>query len=98
MHLPFAAGASPPPADPRAYRALRALDLPADASLVAGFVHERLSMERLEEVLEIIEKARTEAVDVACACGLGRRDTGTAEELMRRCRQLTDGGEPSNRL
>ena len=98
MHLPFAAGASPPPADPRAYGALRDLDLPADASLVAGFVHEQPSMDRLEEVLQIIEKARAGAVDVACACGLGRRETGTAEELMRRCRQLTDGGEPSNRL
>ena len=65
---------------------------------MAGFVHEQPSVESLDEVLQIIEKARAGAVDVACACGLGRRDTGTAEKLMRRCRQLTDGGEPSNRL
>ena len=63
----------------------------ARESLVAGFVHEQLSMERLEEVLQIMEKARAGAVDVACACGLGRRDTGTAEKLMRRYRRLTDG-------
>ena len=94
VHLPFAAGASPPPAEPRAYRALQNLDLPANARLVAGFVHEQLPVERLEELLRIIEKARSDEVDIACACGLGRRSTDTAEELMRRCRQLS-GGSPA---
>ena len=90
LHLPFAAGTSPPPVEPRAYRALRDLNLPPDASLVAGFVHEEPSMERLEQLLHVIEEARAGEVDVACACGLGRRSTDTAEELMRRCRQLAD--------
>ena len=90
LHLPFAAGTSPPPAEPRAYRALRDLNLPAEASLVAGFVHEETSAERLEGLLHVIEEARAGEVDVACACGLGRRSTDTAEELMRKCRQLAD--------
>ena len=91
VHLPFAAGASPPPTAPGAYRALRNLDLPADARLVAGFVHEQVPVERLEELLHIIEEARADEVDIACACGLGRRSTDTAEELMQRCRQLSGG-------
>ena len=90
VHLPFAAGASPPPAEPRAYRALRGLNLPEGASLVAGLVHEQLSPESLRGLLRTIEQARGGHVDVACACGLGRRSTDTAEELMRRCRQLAD--------
>ena len=90
VHLPFAAGASPPPVDPGAYRALRGLNLPAGASLVAGFVHEQLALESLTDVLLTIERARGSRGDVACACGLGRRSTETAEELMQRCRQLAD--------
>ena len=94
VHLPFAAGASPPPADPGAYRALRGLNLPEGASLVAGLVHEQPSPESLRGLLDTIEQAWGGQVDVACACGLGRRSTGTAEELMRRCRQLA-GGPPA---
>ena len=52
------------------------------------------AVERLEELLDIIEEARADEVDVACACGLGRRSTDTAEELMQRCRQLS-GGSPT---
>ena len=91
VHLPFAAGASPPPTDPGACRALRSLNLPAGASLVAGLVHEQLSLDSLRGLLRTIEQARGGEVDVACACGLGRRSTETAEELMQRCRQLAGG-------
>ena len=91
VHLPFAAGASPPPTDPGAYRALRRLNLPAGASLVAGLVHEQLSPDSLRGLLRTVEQARGGEVDVACACGLGRRSTETAEELMQRCRQLAGG-------
>ena len=68
----------------------RGLNLPAGASLVAGFVHEQLVVESLTDVLLAIERARGGRVDVACACGLGRRSTETAEELMGQCRQLAD--------
>ena len=67
VHLPFAAGASPPPTDPGAYRALRSLNLPAGASLVAGLVHERLSPDSLRGLLRTIERARGGEVDIACA-------------------------------
>ena len=51
VHLPFAAGTSPAPTDPSAYRALRHLALPAGTRLVAGFVHEQPPVESLEALL-----------------------------------------------
>ena len=50
----------------------------------------QLALESLTDVLLTIERARGSRVDVACACGLGRRSTETAEELLLRCRQLAD--------
>ena len=88
LHLPFAAGSSPPPTDPAAYLALRQLELPPNSRLVAGFVHEQPPVESLEELLRTIETARGSPVDVACACGLGRRAAETADELIRRCVHL----------
>ena len=88
MHLPFAAGASPAPTDPAAYRALRHLALPAGTRPVAGFVHEGPTLESLEALLSTIETARGTQVDVACAYGLGRRTTEVADELIRRCHHL----------
>ena len=94
VHLPFAAGTSPAPTDPTAYRALRHLALPPATRLVAGFVHEQPTLESLEELLGTIETARGTQVDVACACGLGRRSPDTADELIRCCNHLTAVGWP----
>ena len=88
VHLPFAAGTSPAPTDPRAYRALRNLALPPGTRPVAGFVHEGPTLESLEALLSTIETARGTQVDVACAYGLGRRTTEVADELIRRCHHL----------
>ena len=84
VHFPFAAGTAPAPTDPTAYRALRRLALPPGIRLVAGFVHEQPSVERLEALLGTIEQARGTQVDIATACGLGRRTPETADELIRR--------------
>ena len=92
LHLPFAAGSSPSPTDPAAYRELGRLELPSGSRLVAGFVHEAPSLESLETLLETIETARGAQVDVATACGLGRRSTETADELIRRCVHLATVG------
>ena len=48
VHLPFAAGTSPAPEDPTAYRALRRLALPPGTRLGAGFIHEQPPPESLE--------------------------------------------------
>ena len=92
VHLPFAAGQSPAPTDPAAYRALRHLALPPGTRLVAGFVHEQPTLESLEDLLGTIEQAWGTQVDVAAACGLGRRTTETADELIRRCDLLAAVG------
>lgn len=94
VHLPFAAGTSPPPRDAGAYSALRFLDLPPSARLVAGLVHEQPESESLEELLRTVESARGAPVDIACACGLGRRSAETADELIRRCGRLADAPLP----
>ena len=88
IHLPFAAGTSPAPIDPAAYRALRNLALPPGARLVAGFVHEQPPVESLEDLLGTIETSWGGQVDVACACGLGRRSAEVADELILRCHHL----------
>ena len=88
IHLPFAAGSSPPPTDPAAYRSLGGLELPAGSRLVAGFVHETPNLESLETLLKTIETTRGAQVDVATACGLGRRTPEVADELIRRCVHL----------
>ncbi|MXZ65327.1 MAG: hypothetical protein F4Z00_07215 [Acidimicrobiaceae bacterium] len=88
IHLPFAAGSSPSPTDPAAYRSLGRLELPAGSRLVAGFVHEDPTVESLETLLATIETARRAPVDVATACGLGRRSPEIADELIQRCVHL----------
>ena len=88
IHLPFAAGSSPSPTEPAAYRALGRLELPAGSRLVAGFVHETPTMESLKTLLETIETARGAQVDIATACGLGRRSPEIADELIQRCVHL----------
>ena len=95
VHLPFAAGTSPAPDDPKAYRALGRLVLPPAARLVAGFVHEQPPLETLEALLATIEQARGTQVDIATACGLGRRTPETADELIRRCFHLAAVPKPS---
>ena len=95
VHLPFAAGTSPAPTDSTAYRALRHLALPPGTRLVAGFVHEQPSLESLEALLGTIEQARGTQVDIATACGLGRRTPETADELIRRCDHLAAVAQPA---
>ena len=71
-----------------AYRSLGRLELPAGSRLVAGFVHEDPTIESLETRLATIETARRSPVDVATACGLGRRSPQIADELIQRCVHL----------
>ncbi len=95
VHLPFAAGTSPAPDDPKAYRALSRLALPPATRLVAGFAHEHPPLETLKALLTTIEQARGTQVDTATACGLGRRTPEAADELIRRCFHLAAAPNPS---
>jgi hypothetical protein len=75
IHAPFAAAKEPPIADEAFYEPLRELDLPADTRFIAGFLHESLDTEAHRDLLARIERLAGREVDVAAACGLGRRDS-----------------------
>lgn len=90
LHIPLAAGDNAPSLDESYYAPLAKLSLPLHTRLVAGFVHEALSPEQLRAVLTMVESAYGRPVDVAAPCGLGRRDTAMARDLMRASRQLID--------
>jgi hypothetical protein len=82
VHIPFAAGDEPPTTDRAYYAPLRRLRLPARTRLVAGFVHEALSPAQKATILGLIDEASGRSVDVAAACGLGRRDAAVARSIM----------------
>jgi hypothetical protein len=90
IHVPLAAGDEPPQELAVYYRPLQKLQLPAGTRFVAGFVHEALSDRQLQSVLGMIESARGGEVDIAAACGLGRRDPQVARTIMRESRVLCE--------
>ena len=88
VHVPLAEANEPPPIDSDWYSPLAELDLPAGCRLVAGFIHDKRSDSEHDQILEIVEGLRGSTVDVACSCGLGRRDRETAEQLLRTTARL----------
>lgn len=78
IHAPFAAAVEPPLLDPAFYAPLRDLRLPASTRFIAGIVHEDRSLEEERTLLSRIEDLTGRQVDVATACGLGRRDREAA--------------------
>ncbi len=90
MHYPFAEGSLPPSVDADHYAPLKHIVLPAGTRFVAGFVHEKRTLNENKHILHSIERARGQAVDVSCSCGLGRRSATTATELMSMMAELTD--------
>gem|GEM_PF-688772 len=89
VHYPFAEGIVPPPTEASHYSPLRDITLPPSARFIAGFVHEKCSLAENKHILESIESAYGQTVDVACSCGLGRRTPEAAEQLMELTAQLT---------
>ncbi len=84
VHAPFAAAKEAPIAAESFYEPLRDLELPDDTRFIAGFLHESLDTEAHRELLARIERMAGREVDVAAACGLGRRDSDEeAFEQMR---------------
>lgn len=90
VHFPLAEAADPPPLDRSFYEPLADLVLPAGVRLVAGFVHEDRDDEEHREILRVVEEVRGEHVEVASSCGLGRRDPGEADRLIRTAAELTE--------
>ena len=73
VHAPFAAANEPPIEDESFYAPLVDLKLPDDTRFVAGFVHESLELDEHRRLLGRIEGLLGREVDIAAACGLGRR-------------------------
>jgi hypothetical protein len=91
VHGPFAAADEPPSFDEAWYEPLRALDLPDGVRFVAGFIHEDVETARLAELLATIERLAGREVDVAAACGLGRRPSpDEAWDAMDKAARLVD--------
>lgn len=90
LHLPLAHGSIPPTTDPRFYAPLIDLDLPPGIRFIAGYAHEAQSLEEQEKVRDIVEVMVGRKVDIAAACGLGRRDLEAARANLERSRHLVD--------
>jgi hypothetical protein len=84
VHIPLAAGDVPPTLNEAFYRPLQNLRLPADTQVVAGFLHEGISIPEARTILGIVNKyvdlarkatsdATSPPVAVAPSCGCGRR-------------------------
>jgi hypothetical protein len=82
VHFPLAEAATPPPTDPDFYTTLSLVELPEETRFIAGFVHEGQDDSEHVGILNAVETAVERTVDVACSCGLGRRDRKMAEELI----------------
>jgi len=96
IHAPFAAAKEPPIADESFYAPLSSLALPEDVRFVAGFLHESLDTAAHRELLARIERLTGREVDVAAACGLGRRDSDEeAFEQMRETAALLESPSAS---
>src|SRR5690606_37758296 len=74
IHMPFGRGIEPPPLDGGFYAALAELRLPPEVRFAAGIVHEGRELDELRRLRNRIETLVGRPVDVAAACGLGRRD------------------------
>lgn len=82
VHAPLAAAVEPPPNRRRFYEPLEQLRLDPDVAFIAGFVHERLSLEAHRALHAHLRGLVDRPVGVATTCGLGRRDREAALTTM----------------
>lgn len=90
VHAPFAAAAEPPPNQRRFYQPLRQLRLAPETAFIAGFVHERLSLDAHQALHAHLSGLLHRPVGVATSCGLGRRDPESAFQTMDLAARLCD--------
>lgn len=88
MHVPLAAAAEPPPADLAFYAPLQDVRLPAATRFVGGFVHDERTLTEQRTLLSELDRLIGRPIDVACSCGLGRRDTAAALAAIERTAEL----------
>ena len=90
VHAPFAAADKPAPVRPDYYAPLRDLELPAEVDLVAGFVHESQGLDDQRRIRDQVDDLVGVPVDLAAACGLGRRSRDAAERNLTRTAELAE--------
>lgn len=88
VHAPLGAADHPAPTEPAFYRPLAELSLPARTRFVAGFAHEGQSLSDQTRIRDTVERLVGHPVDVAAACGLGRRDAATGRANLERTAAL----------
>lgn len=89
VHLPLAAGDQVPATQPTFYRDMgRLASLPPNLRIIAGLVHEDQDLDEQIRILRIVESYVGRPVDVATACGMGRRGTDAARQAVQRAAAL----------
>jgi hypothetical protein len=88
LHAPFAAADHPATTDPGFYRPLQDLHLPAETRFAAGFAHESQSIDEQRRIRTMIDDHLLRRVDIASACGLGRRSETAGRAVLERHAEL----------
>lgn len=89
VHAPLAAADQPPPLDPAFYAPLARLRLPPQVRFIAGFVHEGRTLDQQRDLRAQLDRHLGRPVDIAAACGLGRRTPADAEAILDQTAALT---------
>ncbi len=90
VHAPFAAGDTPATTDAAFYAPLSGLTLPVGTRFAAGFAHESQSLADQLLIRSRVEDGLGRQVDVAAACGLGRRSAEDGRRVLERTAELLD--------
>lgn len=88
VHAPFAAADQPAPLDPAFYAPLSSLQLPGGTRFAAGFAHESQDLPDQLQILDLIDSGVGHPVDIAAACGLGRRTPEAGRAVLERIAEL----------
>lgn len=88
VHAPFSAAEHPAPTDPAFYAPLADLTVPPGVRFSAGFAHEAQSLADQHRVRALIDTRVGRAVDIASACGLGRRSDEAGRAVLERTAEL----------
>ncbi len=90
VHAPFAAADQPATTDADFYAPLRRLRLPRTVDFAAGFAHESQPLAEQRTIRSIVESELGRPVDIAAACGLGRRSVADGRRVLERTAELLD--------
>lgn len=91
LHAPFAAADLPPPTDAGFYAPLAELRTPRGVRFIAGFAHEALTLDEQRRIRALIDGHVGRPVDIAAACGFGRREPAAARAAMEQMAALCRG-------